>query len=72
MRPISSFLDRTSLSNDRFIIRPGGELFLAGPTGEIPSKMGRLAAWAANSFYLACSRIQPYDKINFSALQSDV
>ena len=63
MRPISSLLDRTSLSNNGFFIRPKDNFFLRDRRGKSRARWARLAARAANSLYLARTRIQPYDTI---------
>ena len=66
-RLIFSHLDRTSLVNERFILWPKRELFLAGPTREIPSgqdglilpaRVANQKAGIASSCKLANSLIQ--------------
>ena len=72
--PVSSHLNRTSLVSKGFIIWQKRGPFLAGPTRDIPSGQdwSTLPARLANqktrfaiSLYLACTRIQPFNKLEY-------
>ena len=74
--PVSSHLNHTSLVSKGFItgIWQKRGPFLAGPTRDIPSGQdwSTLPAWLANqntrfaiSLYLACTRIQPFNKLEY-------